>query len=799
MGEDKPKGPAADVVEKLRNRIVQLERRARNILDLARQKEQQTLSVGELKRLLRLEQEVVDGARRQQSLSLGEMKRLIRLEQELLDGARRQTFLEEQSRYLTAEVERLASALRKQSAAARHAKGETSQNLPLRSIEEIKAIGSVRVDAARGIIGSARFPDYGDVAPVVELRVEDSLVVAQVGQRRPTGSNGEEHWHFSFPWERIALEFAGREATVVIAGSGQELGRAVISPDLLAFQLSPAARASFLLGANLEETRTYHDWIEQAESGQEQGAAIAFLNEALNWPVISVIVFPGCEEELPQTLQTIRAQTYRNWEVLCISSAEAGELDPKLHFIRPEEADAAMRYIRPDALLAFVQSGDTIAPNALLHLAAAHRAQPNAALIYSDEDLADPGSGLRALPWFKGAWSPDLALQQDYCTRLALLPRAQIDTLPLSPAELYASCLRAGLRNEKDVHHVPFVLYHRSPRNVTQVGMSSAAEAAISECYAADCRPELIEKEDGARSCRWPIPQPEPLVSLVVPTRDGLDLLRVCVDGLLNETAYRNLEVIIADNDSSDAETLAYLAAIERDPRVRVVPCHGPFNFSRINNQAAATARGDFIGLINNDIKVLAPDWLSHMVTHAARPEVGIVGAKLLHGDETIQHAGVTMGIGLASHLYKGFAKDAQGHHGRLLFTQDLTAVTAACLIMRSSVYAEVGGLGEEFPVAYNDIDLCLKVRAAGYRVVWTPDAVVFHLESQSRGRDLSPEKRQRLEADKARMVARWGDWVKADPFHSPNLSNRHTDARLAFPSRALAPWDPGQQPGGCI
>jgi GT2 family glycosyltransferase len=194
---------------------------------------------------------------------------------------------------------------------------------------------------------------------------------------------------------------------------------------------------------------------------------------------------------------------------------------------------------------------------------------------------------------------------------------------------------------------------------------------------------------------------------------------------------------------------------------------------------------------MNNDLKVIDPEWLRHMVAHVVRPDVGIVGAKLLHGDDTIQHAGVTLGIGVASHLYKSFPPDAEGHHGRLMLPQDLSAVTAACLLIRRDVWDEVGGLDEDFPIAYNDVDLCLKVTARGYRVLWTPEAIVYHLESQSRGKETTPEKRERLEQEKARLIEHWGERVMSDPFHSPNLSAKAVDARLAFPPRAAPPWRP--------
>jgi GT2 family glycosyltransferase len=338
---------------------------------------------------------------------------------------------------------------------------------------------------------------------------------------------------------------------------------------------------------------------------------------------------------------------------------------------------------------------------------------------------------------------------------------------------------------------VPFVLYHRAAANASKSqGLAEVVQSVIDSTTTLKGA-TAISDDHGRTKVRWPVPDPEPRVSMIVPTRDRTDLLRVCVDGFLHETRYTNLEVLIADNDSEEEETKVYLAKVSTHPRVRVIPCPGPFNYSKINNLAAKHATGELVGLMNNDLKVFEPDWLRQMVSHAVRPDVGIVGAKLLYEDGTIQHAGVTLGISLASHLYKFSPGGAEGRQGRLNTTQDVSAVTAACLIMRREVWDEVGGLDEDFPVAYNDVDLCLKVRAAGYRILWTPDAVLYHLESRTRGKDVAPEKRERLNQDKARLTERWGDMLSEDPFHSPNFSASHTDSRLSFPPRATALWQP--------
>jgi GT2 family glycosyltransferase len=288
---------------------------------------------------------------------------------------------------------------------------------------------------------------------------------------------------------------------------------------------------------------------------------------------------------------------------------------------------------------------------------------------------------------------------------------------------------------------------------------------------------------------RYVLPTQLPLVSLIIPTRNQLKLLRQCVQSIQTKTTYTNYEIIIVDNGSDDRATLRYLDALAATPGIRIMRDARPFNFSALNNAAVQMARGEVVGLINNDIEVISPDWLSEMVSHALRPEVGAVGAKLFYADDTVQHAGMVLGIhGIAEHAHRFLPRGDGGYCGRAGLIQSFSAVTGACLVVRKSLYTLVGGLNEiELQVACNDVDFCLRLREAGYRTIWTPYAELYHHESASRGFDDTPEKQARSAKEVAYMQQRWGDALLNDPAYNPNLSLDIDDFSLAWPPRVEA------------
>lgn len=400
--------------------------------------------------------------------------------------------------------------------------------------------------------------------------------------------------------------------------------------------------------------------------------------------------------------------------------------------------------------LMWLEAGDTLAPGA----GAAYRAAAatiGVCVIYADDDILDT-RGRRSGPHFKPEWNPELFRHHDYVTSAAIV---RVDAADLAAARkagtvagLAASV--ASRSGREGVLRLPRVLHHRRNRPTPCV------PAAPETGQAGDDNAQL------------------PTVSVIVPTRNRLDLLRTCLDGLVG-TDYPAMEVIVVDNGSDDPATLEYLVAL--DPaRFRVLRDDGPFNFSRLNNRAAQLATGDLLCLLNNDIEMLAPDWLAIMARQALRPEVGAVGARLLYPDGRIQHAGVVLGIcGGAAHAHRLLRPEAEGYFRRHALPQFVSAVTAACLVVRRESFEAVGGLDEaNFAVAFNDVDLCMRLNQRGWQALYEPRATLVHHESVSRGLDRDPVGAARLAGELAALKARWGTGDmdrQVDPFHHPQLS----------------------------
>ena len=373
---------------------------------------------------------------------------------------------------------------------------------------------------------------------------------------------------------------------------------------------------------------------------------------------------------------------------------------------------------------------DAVLPaHALLEFAMTLERHPDAELIYCDEDRID-AHGRRGDPRFKPAWSPDLFARRDDTGHLALMRR--------TPA--------AGPSPPRSIVHLAKVLVHRS------AATDDAAQA---------------------RRPRYQVPSPAPLVSLIIPTRDRADLLRACVQSILARTAYAPFEILIVDNDSQEEATHRLFAEWRVHPAIRIVSAPAPFNYSALNNMAARQARGSILALVNNDVETVDGGWLGEMAALAARPEIGCVGAKLIYPDGRIQHAGIQLGIGgAAGHGHRFAPRAAPGYLGRLSCVQNISAVTGACLVVRKSVFEQVGGLDAvNFAVAFNDVDLCLKVQDAGYLNLWTPFAELIHHEQVSRGRDLNPAQAARASRELRAFQQRWGERLLRDPYYSPNLT----------------------------
>ncbi|MCA7119243.1 MAG: glycosyltransferase family 2 protein [Acidibrevibacterium sp.] len=571
----------------------------------------------------------------------------------------------------------------------------------------------------------------------------------------------------------------------------------------------------------------YENWIAKYDRLlPTDRAAIAHHLEQLPTHPDFLLVMPADDVSLAAvraTLAALEAQLYPHWHMVIVArSSSAGHVQRNLE--RIVAADRRLRLITTDAerydgsaefsesctasaarWLVPVLAGDILPPQALYECVAEINAHPAAELLYADEDRIEAG-GRRAAPYFKPDFDPDLLLAQNYLSGLTAYHAGLIARIGGLPTDACASAWHevvldaAFAAGAAHIRHIPSVLCHRraaATRSEREAAEAAAHDrAAVARVLARNQLPARVVEMPGETGYRiaWPLPSPAPLVSIIIPTRDRAELLERCLDGVLRRTDYPAIEVIIADNDSREPATAALYARMAQDARVRILPMPGPFNYSRLNNQAVAAARGEILLLLNNDIDVIAPGWLREMVSHALRPEIGAVGAKLLYADDTIQHAGVILGMGwpegVAGHYYCNETRDAPGAFDLLRLVRSTSAVTAACLAVRTSVFLEVGGFDEEnLTVAFNDVDLCLRIQAAGYRNLWTPFAELYHLESASRGKDLGGDRARRYYAEIAYMRARWGETLDQDPYWNPNLSLSSGARNLAPFPRRPKPW----------
>jgi GT2 family glycosyltransferase len=442
--------------------------------------------------------------------------------------------------------------------------------------------------------------------------------------------------------------------------------------------------------------------------------------------------------------------------------------------------------------LAFLGEADQLPCQALFYIAQAIADHPEVAMIYSDEDKINQ-RGIRYDPWFKCEFNYELLLSQNAIGHLTVYRRDLIKDLEgfrvgFEGAQDYDLALRALERiDATKVIHIPRILYHQRTRTRQTAAATEAARRAVTEHLVRTYRGGVVEPVPEApqyNRVRYPLPPALPLVSIIIPTRDRADLLGMCLDSLLAKTTYTLYEIIIVDNGSVEASTQALFARLPKD-RIFVIHDDAPFNYSRLNNLAVAQAKGDVIFLMNNDIEILTPDWLEEMLSFACQPDIGCVGARLWFPDGRLQHAGVITGLGgVAGHPNKYFPRGYVGYFGRALLAQSMSAVTAACLMIRRQVWDQVQGLDENLAVAFNDVDFCLRVRAAGYRNVWTPFAEMTHYESASRGNETTPKKQERYLKEIEQIKSRWGHLLINDPAYNPNLTLAHDDFSLAWPPR---------------
>ncbi|MBK8101493.1 MAG: glycosyltransferase family 2 protein [Planctomycetes bacterium] len=419
----------------------------------------------------------------------------------------------------------------------------------------------------------------------------------------------------------------------------------------------------------------------------------------------------------------------------------------------------------------WLEPGDEPVATAGQRLLAAFATDPEIDWVFSDESVA-------AAAFHKPGWSPALLLAQPYALRLAAVRRELAVAVGPPRAELgrvaaWDFALRAT-RAARKVAHIPELLCRSLPRvppDDEQIAVVAASAASLGLAATVRRCPFAPVLSVGVR------PTTSAAVTIIVPTRDRLDLVRTCIDSVVATTGHLDVQILIVDNGSVEPATMAWFTQLQQSPRIRVLRDDGPFDYSALMNRAVAACTTPLVLLLNNDTKAIAADWLDQLLGWLALPDVGAVGGRLRYDDDTIQHAGVILGIGgVASHGHKGFRHDQPGYHGLLHCVRDVSAVTGACLLTRRDDYLAVGGLDPGLRVAYNDIDFCLRLRARGRRVIFTPLAELYHFEGKSRGDDQRGQ--SRFDREIAFMQERWGPLLAADPFYNPNLALNATDFR---------------------
>jgi len=513
----------------------------------------------------------------------------------------------------------------------------------------------------------------------------------------------------------------------------------------------------------------------RVEDADRMRRVVRFLPRQISFGI--VIEARGSGNDALGVLRSLRDQVYENWTayVLVDDAADADGADD----LRTLAADDARIVLVPpggdrfgDAdMIGGLRPQDRLEPHALFEFALA--LQDEADVVYCDEDRLDD-RGVPRDPWFKPDWSPETLLTRDYVGALCVMRRDLLERAGgvrdvFESAQWYDALLRVTEHTDR-VAHVPQVLCHRGERSrVERTDQKLAVEAALlRRGETATLRPT-----DCGIDVRFSVPGDE-RVCVVIPTRDRADLLGPCIGSLFERTAYRDFDVLVVDNGSREDATLELLARWEREQpeRFRVLRDPAPFNYPRLNNEAVRAAGAPFVVLLNNDTEVLTPDWMEAMLGQARRPQIGAVGATLVYGDGTVQHAGVVLGIlGLAGHAHRFLPATAPGYHCGLQLDTNYLAVTGACMMIESRKYWEVGGLDETLAVSYNDVDLCLKLRRAGYRNVFVADARLYHYESKSRGTDDTLAKVTRATEEVETLRTRWPGWAARDPYYNPNLT----------------------------
>ncbi|MGE7825122.1 glycosyltransferase family 2 protein [Paenibacillus sp. NPDC093718] len=555
-----------------------------------------------------------------------------------------------------------------------------------------------------------------------------------------------------------------------------------------------------------ESVNSYESWLIYNSIDKNYYREASSVIEQLNYkPLISVIlpVYNVDEIWLRKCIDSVINQIYGDWE-LCISDDASTKPHIKRVLTEYMEKDERIRVhfrgvnghisecsnsaldMANGEFIALLDHDDELAPNALYEVIRYLNEHPDADMIYSDEDKIGV-NGERHSPYFKPDWSPDLILSHMYTCHLGVYRKQIISEIGgfrkgYEGSQDYDLVLRFTERTDK-VIHIPKILYHwRSIPESTASGAIAknythyAGLKALNDALKRRGIKGSVEELDGYSNMyrvHYKV-QEDPLVSIIIPTKDMAGILDTCIDSIQRVTKYKNYEIIVVDNGSRNAHTFSVFNKWKAifNERFKVIELDIPFNYSKLNNVAAHESNGEFLLLLNNDIEVISPDWLEEMVGYAQRKNTGAVGAKLFYPDKTIQHSGVVMGIGgIAGHAFRTCSEYDPGYFGMLLVNRNCSVVTAACLMVKKDLFFEVGGLEEELSVAFNDVDFCLKLLDKGYYNVILNNVSLYHHESKTRGMEDTLEKIERFSSEIKYMETKWSSVISNDPFYNPNLS----------------------------
>lgn len=521
-------------------------------------------------------------------------------------------------------------------------------------------------------------------------------------------------------------------------------------------------------------------------------------------PLISIAVpaYQTPVEFLKQMIESLISQTYPEWE-LCIANASPDNEEMQRVLADYSAKDSRVRFcnlkenlgiaentnrafsMAKGEFMGLLDHDDLLAPNALYEIVQALQDHPQADALYTDEDKVTTELDEHFQPHLKPDFNLDLLRSNNYICHFFVVRRSIVEKAggfrkEFDGAQDYDFIFRCT-ENAREVLHVPEILYH------WRTHKASTADNPASKMYAFEAGKRAIEanlertetkgvvshtQDLGFYRVKYPV-QGKPLVSVIIPNKDEKETLQTCMEMLNSNTSYQNFEIIIIENNSTTDEIFRYYKELSKDPRIHLLRWGKEFNYSAINNFGVAHAKGEYLLFLNNDIKSINPDWMEELLGVCQRSEVGGVGAKLIYPDNTIQHAGCVVGMGgIAGHMFVDMPADRTGYLHKASLLQDMSAVTAACLMMKKEVFEEAGGFTEELAVAFNDVDLCLKVRKNNHLIVYDPYAKLYHMESKTRGAEDSKEKVRRFQTEIEYMRCHWLDILKnGDPYYNKNLS----------------------------